>query len=103
MKQKKIPQKLQSVLWSSGVRKLNSERDKNYIIHQILSYGGLDEILWLFEKYGASQIIKTFTTTAFKDYRKARFYFVKNILLNLEDRDMSELLYVKNIPRDIRP
>ncbi|OGH18326.1 MAG: hypothetical protein A2868_02985 [Candidatus Levybacteria bacterium RIFCSPHIGHO2_01_FULL_40_15b] len=103
MRQKKIPQKLQGVLWSRDVRKLDPEQDKDYVIHQTLSYGGLDEILWLFRAYEPSQIVKTFTTTPFKDYRKARFYFVKNILLNLEDHDMNELLYVKNIPRDIRP
>ena len=97
-----IPQRLQAVLWSSDVRKLDLERDKAYIIHQILSYGDMDEILWVFRTYKLSEIIKTFTTIPFKDYRKARFYFIKNILLHLENRHMNELLYVKNIPRDIR-
>lgn len=97
-----VPQRLQSVLWSADVRKLDLEQNKAYIIHQILSYGGMDEILWLFKKYKLSEIIKTFTTVPFKDYRKTRFYFIKNILLHLEDKDMNELLYVKNIPRDIK-
>lgn len=103
MQQKSVPQRLQPILWSADVRTLNLSRDRTYIIHQILAYGGIDEIHWLFENYKASEIKETFTKTPYKDYRKQRFYFVKNILLDLENRDMNELLYVKNLPRDIRP
>lgn len=89
-------------MWSSNIENLDLNRDRAYIIHQILSYGDMDAVLWLLKAYKLSNIIKVFTTTPFKDYRKARFYFIKNILLHLENKGMDELLYVKNIPRDIR-
>lgn len=102
MLQKHVPKNLQAVLWSSDIQNLDLKRDSAYIIHQILAYGGVDEIRWLFKNYKLPEIIKTFTTVPYKDYRKKRFYFVKNILLHLENKDMNERLYVKNIPRDIR-
>lgn len=98
---RKIPQKLQSVLWSTDVKLLDKDRDKNYIIHQILSYGILDEIRWLLETYTKKDIIHVFANVPYKDYDAARFYFVKNHLLNLKQQLLDEMLYVKNIPRHL--
>ncbi len=95
----KIPQKLQSVLWSTDVKLLDKERDKNYIIHQILSYGRLEDIRWLLSTYKKKAIIDVFAHVPYKDYEAARFYFVKNHLLNLKRQLLDEMLYVKNIPR----
>ncbi len=95
----KIPQKLQSVLWSTDVRLLDKERDKNYVIHQILSYGRLEDIRWLLQTYTKKNIKNVFTHVPYKDYAAARFYFIKNYLLNLKRQLLDEMLYVKNIPR----
>lgn len=99
---KKIPKNLQSVLWSVDINQLDLEKDKGYIIHQIFSYGKMDDILWLFKTYPRQEIIKIFTTHPFKDYEESRFYFVKNYLLDLKGQSLNEKLYVKNIPRDLR-
>lgn len=101
MKKKKIPKSLQGVLWSVDVSHLDIEQDKGYITHQIFAYGNLPEFLWLFKTYGIEKIRQVFTDIPYKDYRAARFHFIKNILLNLKDRSMDERYYVKNIPRAI--
>lgn len=102
MSKKKVPKKLQGILWSIDVGHLDLNKDKDYIIHQIFSYGRMEEILWVFKLYPLKTIKKVFTTTPFKDYRAARFYFVKDYLLNLKDKKLNLKHYVKNIPRDLR-
>lgn len=97
----KIPKKLQPVLWSTDVNLLDSERDKYYIIHQILSFGIMDEIRWVLKTYSKKEIIDTFKKS-FKDYRRQRFYLVKDALLELSDWHPDERYYVKNTPRIIR-
>ncbi len=102
MKKDKIPKCLQSVLWSADIKKLDLEKDKNYIIHQILSYGNLDDIKWLFATFSKEEIRKIFVSVPYKDYRKSRFYFIKNWVIDLKDKPLNENFYVKNISRDIR-
>lgn len=99
MKTKSIPHSLQGVLWSADINKLDMEKDKGYIIHQILCYGALEEIRWLFQTYTEKEIVNTFISIPYKDYFPARFHYVKNIILNLEDQELDPRLYVKNIPR----
>lgn len=96
----KIPKRLQPILWSTDINHLDIETDKGYIIHQIFAYGILEDILWVFKTYPLQKIIKVFTTVPYKDYRAARFNFVKNFLLHLKNRELNDRLYVKNIPRD---
>lgn len=96
----KIPKNLQAVLWSADVSRLDPKKDKHYIIHQILSFGSMNEIKWLFKNYSKKEIINIFMKP-FKDYRKPRFYFVKNILLGLKTWRPNERYYVKNTPRII--
>src|SRR3990167_7181867 len=96
----KLPKKLQSVLWSVNINNLNLDRDKYYIIHQILSFGSLDDISWLLSNYPKKEIIKIFMVS-FKDYFRPRFYFVKDALLNLKNWHPDERHYVKNISRTI--
>lgn len=96
----KIPKKLQPVLWSADVSKLNLQKDKYYIIHQILSYGIMEEIGWVLKAYSKNEIIETFKKS-FKDYRRQRFYLVKDALLELSNWHPDERYYVKNTPRII--
>ena len=96
----KIPKKLQPVLWSTHVNLLDSERDKYYIIHQILSFGLLDEIIWVLNNYPKKTIIGIFKES-FKDYRRQRFYLIKDAVLGLKNWHPDERYYVKNTPRII--
>ena len=93
-----IPKRLQGVLWSSDITSLDIERDKIYIIHQTLSHGRMEDILWLFEVYAKDDIRDVFAEHPYKDYDAARFHFVKNYLLGLKDREFNERHYVKNTP-----
>lgn len=95
------PKQLQALLWSADVNHLNIQSDKGYIIHQILSHGTLDHISWLLGVYQKATIREVFQQFPYKDYRAARFHFVKNLLLNLDTQKMDERRYVKNTPRAI--
>lgn len=97
-----LPEKLQGVLWSKSINSLNIDKDQTYIIHQIFSHGRMEDILWLFKTYPPSTLKKIFISHAFKDYDAARFYFIKNYILDLKKTELNEKNYVKNTPRDIR-
>lgn len=96
----KIPSRLQSVLWSVNVDHLHLEKDRYYIIHQILSFGSLDDMSWLVSMYPKKEIVEVFMIS-FKDYSRSRFYFVKDAVLELHHWHPDEKYYVKNISRNI--
>lgn len=98
---KKIPQSLQGILWSVRVEDLDLDEDKIYIINQILSYGNLFMIKWLFKTYSKKTILEVFLKHPIKDYRYSRFHFVKNFLLGLEKINLNLNSYVKNLPRNL--
>lgn len=97
-----LPKDLQHVLWSANINRLHVQADKHYVIHQIFSHGRFEDFHWLFQTYSLTDIIRVFTRVPYKDYRPARFHFVKNILLGLTDSVLDERRYVKNIPRALR-
>ena len=96
----KLPLRLQSVLWSSDIQKIDSKKDAYYIIHQIFAHGLMSDIRWVMKKYPPGVITGVFKD-AFKDYTRARFNFVKNFVLGLNNWQADERLYVKNTPRII--
>lgn len=92
----KLPKHLQSVLWSVNINNLDLNKDRYYIVHQILSFGILDDISWLTGTYSKKDIIDVFMVS-FKDYSRPRFYFVKDAILGLKTWRPNEKYYVKNI------
>lgn len=50
-KNKKLPKWLQSVLWSYDISEMDIKTDKDLIIQQVLNYGTMEEIQWLFKVY----------------------------------------------------
>ena len=97
----KIPNKLQGVLWSRDVSSLDIQKDKNYIIHQVLMYGSLEDIEWLKTIYSDIEIKEAFSNHPRKVYTKPAYNFIKNYLLGIS-KPLSEQKYVKTTPRDIR-
>lgn len=97
-----IPKFLQSVLWSSNIDSLDLKQDQDYIIHQVLIYGALVHLRWLFKTYAKKEILETFKTSPYKSYYPARFHFVKDFILGLKTYKFNEKLYVQNTPRDFR-
>lgn len=96
-----IPKSLQGILWSYPVKNLSPKKDKVYIINQILSYGRMRDFRWLFKNYPLRTITKVFLNRPIKDYRRERFYFVKNFILPLSAKKLDERYYVKDTPRVI--
>ncbi len=93
----KIPKSFQPILWSVNVKNLDLEKNKNYIIHQILSYGNLKQIRWLFRVYSKEEIKKVFETSPMKIYNFPAFNFIKNIVLGLKEKSLPSKNYVSSI------
>lgn len=98
----KLPSFLQPILWSSNIDNLDTEKYKPYIVHQTLAYGSLQAIRWLKDYYSEDSLKYIFKNYPYKDYSAARFNFVKDFILKLQNYKLNEALYVKNIPRSIR-
>ncbi len=96
-----IPQRLQGILQSININKLDIERDKAYIIHEILSEGRMEDIQWLYQTYPEETIKQVFIAYPHKEYDAARFNFISRFLLSLESQLLRKERYVQNIPRDI--
>ena len=90
----KIPSRLQGILWSASVNQLDLEGDKVYIIHQILMYGGFEDIKWLFKTYPQKTIKEIFVTRPLKVYTKEGFHFVKNYVLDFKGQKLPVGKYV---------
>lgn len=58
----KVPKRFQGLLWSVGVENLDTEKNKIYIISQILAYGSWNHFLWLFKTYGRDEVRRVFVT-----------------------------------------
>ncbi len=91
----KTPEGLQGILWSKDIKNLDLEKDKVYIIHQILSYGNLKQIKWLFTMYKPKEIQEIFLKYPKKIYSPSVFYFIKNFILNLKNKKLAAQNYVK--------
>lgn len=90
-----IPANMQGILWSTDIHKLDTERDKTYIVHQTLAYGTLDDYRWLFDLYGKHEVTRIFSENAYRDYSKQRFNFVTQYLLDIPVRSLQRTQYVR--------
>jgi len=99
---KKVPQRLQPFLWSVEVKDLDLKKDKAYIINQLLAYGGLKDLKWLFKTYSKQVVKNTFINHPVKVYTSSGFNFIKQILLELKDKKLDSHYYDRNLPRLIR-
>ncbi|MCD6085778.1 hypothetical protein J7J41_02185 [bacterium] len=86
IKKSKLPEFLRPYLWSVKIEDLDLEKDKIYIIHQILAFGNLKALKWLFETYSLKEIKKIFLNHPLKIYREPTFLFVKEILLEIKEK-----------------
>ena len=91
----KIPKSLQPILWSQDVGTLDLKKDKIYIIHQVLRYGSLDNIIWLFRTYSKKEIESVFTNNPSPIYTSSSLNFAKKILLGINQK-IDETRYLKS-------
>lgn len=92
---RKVPKSFQGALWSVDVSKLDLEKDRAYIVNQVLSYGTLDEIRWLMKTYGKDVVKQVFLEQPIKVYTRPCFAFIKNALFNLSQANILEEKYVQ--------
>jgi len=97
----KLPSYFQALLWSKDINKIDLEKDRVYIIHQILAYGDMKDIHILFKIYPKSLIDDVFANYPAKIYIKPVFRFVKNFILNIK-HNLPEEKYVRDFPRSIK-
>lgn len=91
----KLPKEFQGILWSKNIENFDLERDKVYIIHQVLALGSLGRIERLFRLYPRETIVQTFQNSPKKIYSAPVFYFVKNFILGLSGVDTPKEKYVR--------
>lgn len=96
------PKSLQGILWSTDVGLLDIDKDKGYIIPQVLIYGSMDELRWLLHTYGRNTITTDFLQHPKKLFPRSTFLFVKNYLLPLQHVALDEQDYVTSISGPIR-
>ena len=99
--QKTISANLKGILWSINIKNLDLNNDRHYIIHQVLNYGDLSDIKWLFRVYSRQAIKNCFIHQPSKNYNRSTFNFVKNYLLNIKKKLLIND-YLKFTPRIIR-
>lgn len=92
-----IPKKLQGVLWSVDVDQLDLEKNKSYIVNQILSFGTLEELRWLFSVYPKEVVKEVFVKEPSKVYTKPAFNYIKNFVLDLKNVNLPLNKYVNTL------
>ncbi len=97
----KVPAKLQGVLWSRDIDKIDLDADSAYVINQVLALGSVGDIRWLFKTYGHQKIEQVFLRKPMKVYSPAAFNFVKEILLDTSDREVPAYRYDASLARHI--
>lgn len=99
IKKKIVPifQSWRGILWSCDIKKLDWEKDKNYIIHQVLMYGDLKDISLLFKIYSKKEVKKVFIENPMKIYTPKIFNFVKKIILDIKRETLSSEKYVATL------
>jgi len=93
---KSVPASLQPILWSKSIKNIDIEKDKIYIIHQVLSYGSMDDIRLLSRLYPKNEIINVFKNFPKRIYTRPVFLYLRDFLLKIGPV-LDEKNYVKNI------
>lgn len=99
----KIPKKMQSVLWSVDINKLDLKKDRHYIVHQILMRGSFNDLKWLLKIYPKKEIRNLFYHQPVKIYPEKVYFFIKNFVLNLANKNIDDQDYITSISGKIRP
>ena len=94
-KKKELPENLKGILWSKNINDVDLENDKIYIINQVLSFGDIEEIKWLFKNYTLDEIKMVFINIPKKIYTRPVFLFVKEYILKI-NTGLDEKKYVKS-------
>jgi len=90
---KNLPANWQRLLWSARLEDVDLERDKIYVIHQVLAWGEPEDISFLFKIYGKQEVRQVFLKHPKRVYTRKALRFVKLTL----DVEVSEERYVSRV------
>lgn len=93
---KSPPKTMQTLFWSADVRSLDLRKDKDIIVHRILSYGSLRDLKWLFGHYSKNEVRDIFLSRPKKYYTPAALNFVDKHLLST-GKKLDKKKYVKAV------
>jgi len=96
-----VPKKLQALLWSVKTKNLDLTRDIGYIVHQVLIYGTLIDLKWLFQTYGQARVRQEFVERPQKIYPPSAYNFAKKVLLNIAEGIAPQEKYDQTLPRRV--
>ena len=91
------PPTVSQALWSADLTKLDLSKHKKYIVHQVLQFGDLQAIAWLFTVYGKKVVKDLFISQAEKVYTPRSFYFISKYVLGIIPDSLDHQLYVSTI------
>ncbi len=89
-----LPTSFKTYLWSADFSKLDLQKHRRYIIHQLLNYGDLDAFVWLKQTYSLPTLKEIFVHSPEKIYTDRSFSFVSNFLLNMNQQNLAREKYV---------
>ena len=95
MRKATIPKSFQPILWSTDIKNLDKERDKNYIVHQVLLYGDFSDLKHLFKIYTLKEVREVFLSSPKKNYSKPILRLIKNFVLDLKKFKIDEEKYIR--------
>lgn len=80
-----IPRSTQKLFWSCDPNSLDTQKNKEYIVHQVLQFGDLSDFFWLKKIYSEDDIRQIFIDKPRSTYNPQTFNFVKNFLLRISE------------------
>lgn len=92
-----IPAAFQALLWSADLSKLDLQKHRRYIIHQLLNYSDLNAFLWLKKTYSLPILQKTFINTPQRIYTDRSFSFVSTFLLQVDQNHLLKERYISMV------
>lgn len=96
-----LPKSLQGTLWSVPLGQLDIGENRVYIIHQLLAFGTLTDLRWLFSTYDKETIREVFLKHPTKIYTRSAFHFSR-LLLDVSEFEVPVYRYDRSVPRRLR-
>jgi hypothetical protein len=83
-----LPKFIQSFLWFSDLKKIDSQRDKKRIILNLLNLGSKKSTDWLFDFYPKAEIKKFFINYGAKGELSEKSLNYWSLVLNINQKDL---------------
>lgn len=91
---RKIPRRFAPIFWFLDYKKLDPQKDRHLIIHQILSYGTIDDLREMFKLYDFKTVQKEFKKPKAGLYQPSVLAFCQHIL---GVKKLDKRKYLKNV------